>query len=51
LVVGIIILVVRIFKENSTSYSSSKAIEILKQRYAVGEINEEEYKKKLESLR
>ncbi|MBV7275856.1 SHOCT domain-containing protein [Clostridium sp. PL3] len=51
LVVGIIILVVRMFKRNNNSYSSNKAIEILKQRYAVGEINEEEYKKKLEVLR
>ena len=51
LVVGIIILVIRMFKRNNNSYSSSKAIEILKQRYAVGEINEEEYKKKMEALR
>lgn len=51
LVVGIIILVIKMFKKNNTSYTSSKAIEILKQRYAAGEINEEEYKKKLKALR
>jgi len=36
---------------NVESYSSSKAIKILQERYALGEIDEEEYTRRLKLLR
>jgi len=50
-VVVVIIFIVKIFKNNDKLHSSSKAIEILRERYTSGEIDENEYKRKLKILK
>ncbi|CAH2212222.1 SHOCT domain-containing protein [Tepidibacter aestuarii] len=51
----IVVLIIYLLNNNSLSYNkryneSDKAIEILKEKYAKGEITEEEYKHKLKIL-
>ncbi|NMA49932.1 MAG: hypothetical protein GX947_09260 [Tissierellia bacterium] len=53
IIVAVVIFIARMFIKNSksnTNPNSSRAIEILKERYASGEISEEEYKNKLNKL-
>lgn len=54
IVVVVIILarmLIKYSKNKDSSYSRpNKAVEILKERYALGEISEEEYKNKLDKL-
>lgn len=54
LIVGAIIIIGKLLiKSNKSSISpaSSRAIDILKERYASGEIDEEEYQRKLKNLK
>lgn len=55
IVVGIIVLIIRLVnksrQDREIASSSSKAIEILKEKYVLGEIDEEEYQRKLKILR
>ncbi len=53
ILVVVIIIARMLIKNSKTSGNSSpnKAIEILKERYASGEISEEEYKSKLNKLK
>lgn len=53
LIVAVVIVLARMFMKNSKKHNNSnsnRAIEILKERYASGEISEEEYKDKLKKL-
>lgn len=54
LIIAVVVIVLaRMFMKNSSNqkhYNPNKAIEILKERYASGEISEEEYKNKLNKL-
>lgn len=53
IIVAVVIFTARMFMNNSKNNSNSnsnRAIEILKERYASGEISEEEYKSKLNKL-
>lgn len=51
IIVGVVIFIGRIFfKYFKDNGSSNKAIEILKERYAKGEIDDEEYRVKLDRL-
>lgn len=55
IIVAVVIIIARMFIKNSKNNSNSnlkpnRAIEILKERYASGEISEEEYKSKLNKL-
>ncbi len=55
IIVAVVIFIARMFMKNSKNNSnlnsnSNRAIEILKERYASGEISEEEYKSKLNKL-
>ena len=50
---GLVILAIKYFSKDSRSKhkpASDSAVEILKERYAAGEIDEEEYHKKLKVL-
>lgn len=54
IVVAVVIILARMFIKNSrtsNNSSSNRAIEILKEKYASGEISEEEYKGKLKKLK
>lgn len=54
IIVAVVIVLARMFiknSRNSSSSSSNRAIEILKERYASGEISEEEYKNRLKNLK
>lgn len=56
IIAAVVIFIVRMFLKNSrnNNYSSSnsnRAIEILKEKYASGEISDEEYKNKLKRLK
>jgi putative membrane protein len=54
IMVAVVIVLARMFMKNSRSNShssSNRAIEILKERYASGEISEEEYKNKFKKLK
>jgi len=60
IIVGVIVLIVKLVKSNGndrhTNYNrgnhgNNKAIDILKERYAKGEIDEEEYRRKLNMLK
>ncbi|MTI48710.1 SHOCT domain-containing protein [Sporosalibacterium faouarense] len=61
IVVAIVVIIVKVLQNNkrndNSSYKpmgnthSNRAIEILKERYARGEIDEEEYKSKLNQLK
>ncbi len=51
IIVAVVIFIARMFIKNSrNNNSSSRAVEILKERYASGEISEEEYKSRLNKL-
>ncbi len=53
IIIAVVIFVVRMFmkkSDNQNNSTSNKAIELLKERYASGEISEEEYKDKLKNL-
>lgn len=53
IIVAVVLFIIRMFMKGSgnQNYSSSnRAVEILKERYASGEISEEEYKDKLKNL-
>ena len=55
IILVVVIIIARMLMKNSKNESnqnpnSSRAIEILKERYASGEISEEEYKNKLNKL-
>lgn len=54
IIVTVVIVLARIFIKNSKNNihtSSNRAIDILKERYAFGEISEEEYKERLRNLK
>jgi len=54
IIVAVVIVIARMFIKNSRNNSnvgSNRAIEILKERYASGEISEQEYKDKLKNLK
>lgn len=52
IVVGVIVFIARMFLKNSSNnQSSDRAIDILKERYAKGEIDEDEYIIKLNKLK
>ena len=56
IIVAVVIILARMFIKNSrdnknSNSSSNKAIEILKERYASGEISEEEYEQRLKKLK
>jgi putative membrane protein len=55
LIVGIVYLIFRVIDKSRSKTvvhsDSSRAIEILKERYASGEISEEEYQRKLKILK
>ncbi|WP_036931944.1 SHOCT domain-containing protein [Proteocatella sphenisci] len=56
IIVALVIFIAKMFIKNSknnvdSTPNTSRAIEILKERYASGEITEEEYKIKLNKLR
>ncbi len=54
---GVVIFIVKIIKNSNRDKNlniygnTNRAIEILKERYAAGEISEEQYKRKLEIIR
>ncbi|KPU27298.1 hypothetical protein TR13x_06030 [Caloranaerobacter sp. TR13] len=50
-VVGITILFIKLINREHSYRSSSKALEILKEKYVNGEISEEEYKHKKKILK
>lgn len=54
ILVAVVIFIVRIFikrsNDNKNNKNSNKAIEILKVKYASGEITEEEYKHRLKNI-
>lgn len=53
IIVAVVIGLVRMFMKSSNKHNNSnsnRAIEILRERYASGEISEEEYKNKLKKL-
>lgn len=51
-VVGVIILIVKLIsKMKYTNSTTNKSVSILKQKFALGEINEEEYKNKINVLK
>jgi putative membrane protein len=50
LIIGIIIYVARKWSANEKSKQSNSAIEILRQRYAKGEIDTDDYKERLAEL-
>ncbi|MEG6565418.1 SHOCT domain-containing protein [Thermoanaerobacterium saccharolyticum] len=50
IVVGAIYFIVSLFQNKKGSNRSSNALEILKERYARGEISEEEYKERKRNL-
>lgn len=53
IIVAVVIFIAKMFMKNShndKNSNSTRAIEILKERYASGEISEEEYKSKLIKL-
>lgn len=54
IIVAVVIVLARMLIKNSRNHnnsSSNRAIEILKDRYASGEISEEEYKNKFKNLK
>lgn len=55
IIIGVIYLIFRLINNNKVSTSkydsSSRAIEILKERYAAGEISDDEYERKLKILK
>ena len=54
IIVAVVIVLARMFMKSSSNHNNSnsnRAIEILKERYASGEIAEEEYKNKLNKLK
>lgn len=55
ILVGIVFLIIRITnkgrRDREIHNTSDKAIEILKEKYALGEISEEEYQRKIKILR
>lgn len=53
IIAAVVIILARMFMKNPSNHNNSnsnRAIEILKERYASGEISEEEYKNKLKKL-
>ena len=54
IIIAIVVIVARMLmnrKRTNKKKESNQAIEILKERYARGEIDEEEYRRKLDTLR
>lgn len=51
LIIGVSIYMIRKNNKNSNKIKNSRALEILDERFANGEIDEEEYKKKKDHLR
>lgn len=52
IIIGVIVFIARMFLKNSrNNQSSDRAIDILKERYAKGEIDEDEYIIKLNKLK
>ncbi|NBI05519.1 SHOCT domain-containing protein [Senegalia massiliensis] len=51
IIVIVVIVLVKMFINNSKNNNSNRAIDILKERYASGEISEEEYNNKLKNLK
>ncbi|MGO1369817.1 MAG: SHOCT domain-containing protein [Senegalia sp. (in: firmicutes)] len=54
IIVAVVIVLARMFIKNSSgnnNSSSNRATDILKERYAKGEISEEEYKTRLKNLK
>lgn len=54
IIVAVVIILARMFMKNPSNHNNSnsnRAVEILKERYASGEISEEEYKNKLNKLK
>ncbi|NBI07245.1 SHOCT domain-containing protein [Senegalia massiliensis] len=54
IIVAVVMVIARMFiksSRNNSNVGSSRAIEILKERYASGEISEQEYKEKLKNLK
>ena len=50
IIIGIVFLIQMMTKNKSGTSSSESPLEILKKRYALGEINEEEYERRRKEL-